>query len=80
MSHTADLKTTILSSLDDLPVASLETLAEFTSFLQSKSRHQTSPRIVKLRGLWSQIPAITEDDIAQARPEMWGNFGDRDVQ
>jgi hypothetical protein len=79
MSNTAILKTTILASLDDLPASSLETLAEFTSFLRAKSHRQTKPRVVKLRGLWSKAPTITEEDIAEARREMWGNFGDREV-
>ncbi len=79
MPNTAVLKTTIVSSLDDLPAASLKTLAEFTSFLRAKSRQQAQPRVVKLRGLWSRTPTITEEDIAEARREMWGSFGDRDV-
>ncbi len=79
MSDTAALKTTIVSSLDDLPAASLKTLAEFTSFLRAKSRQQTKPRVVMLRGLWSRTPTITEENIAEARREMWGSFRDRDV-
>ncbi|MBI5650175.1 MAG: hypothetical protein HZC40_07000, partial [Chloroflexi bacterium] len=36
-------------------------------------------RIIKLGGLWAGTPEITEQDIAQARKEMWGKFGDRDL-
>jgi sRNA-binding protein len=36
-------------------------------------------RIVKLGGLWAGTPEITEQDIAQARKEVWGKFGDRDL-
>lgn len=79
MSNSADLKSTIMSSLDDLPADSLATLADFTSFLRAKSRHQTRPRVVKLRGLWSNAPAITGEDIAATRRELWGSFGDRQV-
>lgn len=35
-------------------------------------------KIVKLGGLWEGID-ITEEDIAQARREMWGKFG-QDVE
>lgn len=79
MSNTAVLKATIMSSLDVLPATSLETLAEFTSFLRAKSRKEDRPRVVKLRGLWNQTPPITEEDIAEARREMWGGFGDREI-
>ncbi len=78
MSNSAILKTSILSSLDELPAASLETLAEFTAFLRAKSS-QTGPGIVQLRGLWKKAPKITEEDIAEARREMWASFGDQDV-
>lgn len=79
MSKTSVLKTAITSSLDDLPAASLETLAEFTSFLRAKSRHQATPGVVTLRGLWSDTPTITDEDIAEARREMWTSLGDRQV-
>jgi hypothetical protein len=79
MSNTAVLKANIMSSLDVLPATSLEALAEFTSFLRAKSRQEDKPRVVKLRGLWNQTPPITEGDIAEARREVWGSFGDRDI-
>jgi hypothetical protein len=81
MSNLEVLKAAITSTLDVLPVASLETLAEFASFLRDKRRQESTakPRIVKLRGLWSTTPPITEDDIAEARREMWGNLGNREI-
>jgi hypothetical protein len=79
MSNTAVLKNTIMSSLDSLPAASLETLAEFTMFLREKSQSQAGPRVVRLRGLWSKVPAITEEEITEARRELWGRFGDREI-
>ncbi len=69
------LKASITSSLEDLPPASLEALAEFTSFLRAKNRRKPERRTVALRGLWKGQPEITEEDIAEARQEMWGNFG-----
>lgn len=79
MANEAVLKATILSSLDALPAASLETLAELAAFLRAKSRKQTKSKVVQLRGLWRRTPAITEGDIAQARREMWGRLGDREL-
>ncbi len=79
MPNTAVLKAAIISSLDVLPANSLESLAEFTSFLRAKNRKQAKAQVVKLRGLWSSTPAITRADIAEARREMWGSFGDRET-
>lgn len=36
-------------------------------------------KIVKLEGLWKDSPEITEEDIAEARREMWGCLGKREV-
>jgi hypothetical protein len=37
-----------------------------------------SPKPLKsLLGLWQGF-TVTEEDIAEARREMWGNFGERD--
>jgi len=35
----------------------------------------TKPKIVKLGGLWKGAPEITEEEITQARREMWGRLG-----
>ncbi|NJL27811.1 MAG: hypothetical protein HC897_07895 [Thermoanaerobaculia bacterium] len=78
MANVAVLKASILSALDSLPAKSLETLAELAAFLQAKSRQQAQPKVIRLRGLWRRTPAITQDDIAQARREMWGNLGNRE--
>lgn len=36
-------------------------------------------KIVKLEGLWKDSPEITEEDIAQARSEMWARVGAREL-
>ena len=43
------------------------------------SRITSAKRIVKLGGLWAGTPEITEQDIAEARRDMWGRLGDRDL-
>ncbi len=40
-----------------------------------KTHRGTAKRVVKLGGLWAGTPEITEQDIADARKEMWGSFG-----
>ncbi len=73
------LKAEIKSSLGTLPPSGLQTLADFAAFLQTKNRPRPPGRrkIIKLGGLWKNAPEITEEDIADARREMWGDFGDR---
>lgn len=36
-------------------------------------------QIVKLGGLWKDVPEITEEEITQVRREMWGRLGQRAV-
>ncbi|RLC13019.1 MAG: hypothetical protein DRI57_17075 [Deltaproteobacteria bacterium] len=74
------LKTEIISSLDFLQTDSLRLLAEFTTFLQSKSgKFGTQKPIVRLGGLWAGTPEITAEDITDARHEMWGRFGEDEI-
>ncbi len=42
-----------------------------------RGTRRTRKRIVQFGGLWEGTPEITEQDIAAARKEMWGNLGDR---
>jgi len=76
----AMLKLEITSALDFLPPDSLRLLRDFVAFMRSRTE-QPAPqeRIVKLGGLWAGTPEITEEDIAEARREMWANFGERVV-
>lgn len=77
----ATLKTEITSALDFLPPESLRLLRDFIAFLRSRSGRDVpqEKRIVKLGGLWAGTPEITEEDIAEARREMWGNFPREDI-
>lgn len=56
-----------------LPESQLEKAAELLHHLEGAS---TAPVPVHLGGLWKGV-AISEADIADARKDMWGNFGDR---
>jgi hypothetical protein len=77
MSTQVVTKDEILRSLDELPAEKLVDVQQFIEFLRSKA--QRRPRkLAKLGGLWKDLPPITEEDIAQARHEMWGNFGERE--
>jgi len=72
------LKTRIMMALDVLPVESLELLSEFVTLLQNRAKQTPpQPNVIKLGGLWAGSPEITAEDIAEARQEMWANFGER---
>jgi hypothetical protein len=52
--------------------------AEIASLVQQLP--QTPPPSRSLQGLWeNDHPPITEDDIAAARHDMWGNFPRDDI-
>jgi len=70
------LKLEITSALDLLPPDSLRLLRDFVAFLRSQVEQPIpQERVVKMGGLWADTPEITEEDIAEARQEMWSNFG-----
>ena len=80
MQNTQTLKTDIISALNNLPAESLKLLAEFAVFLQAKTEDVGNQKpIIKLGGLWAGTPKITAEDIAEARSEMWGNLGEREL-
>ena len=67
--------------LKKLQVLSLEKqweVLDFVEFLEYKSIPVRPRR--SLKGLWADLDfVITEEDISEARSEMWGNFPRDDV-
>jgi len=56
-----------------LPPDKQQEILDFAEFLQQKKRPRKPLKSVK--GMWANLDIeITEEDIAQARKEMWGNF------
>jgi hypothetical protein len=65
----------VLEKLRELPLQKQEEVLVYISRLQEKTRR---PRR-SLAGLWADLGVkVSEEDISQARQEMWGNFP-RDV-
>ncbi len=63
----------VREKLRELPPAKQKAVLEFVASL----KEQDGPRkpLRSLRGLWADLGFdITEEDIAEARREMWGNF------
>jgi hypothetical protein len=64
----------VLDRLRGLPPEKQQEVLDFADCLLSERNGEKKPRR-SLRGLWKHLNIeITEDDIAQARHEMWGSF------
>ena len=63
----------VVEKLRVLPVEKQREVLDFVEFLHRKSMPKPPRR--GLKGLWADLKIdITEDDIAEVRREMWGNF------
>ncbi|NET61702.1 MAG: DUF2281 domain-containing protein [Symploca sp. SIO2E6] len=63
----------VLEKLRQLPLAKQQELLDFAEFLYQKIMVKSSLSSVK--GLCADLKVdITEEEIAEARKEMWGNF------
>jgi uncharacterized protein DUF2281 len=63
----------VLEKLRDLPPEKQKEVLDFVDLLKERNGPKKPRR--SLRGLWADLKInITEEDIAQARREMWGNF------
>ena len=72
------LEQALLDKIRQLPVDKQQELLDFAEFLHQ----QVTPkqRLRSLKGLWSDLKVdISEEDIAEARKEMWGNFPREDI-
>jgi hypothetical protein len=73
-----NLEQAVLEKLRQLPVDKQREVLDFAEFLHQKVTPKAPLRSVK--GLWADLNIeITEEDIAQARKEMWGNFPEEDI-
>ena len=68
----------VLEKLRDLPPEKQKEVLDFVDFLKEKNSTKKERR--SLLGLWADFDFhVTEEDIAEARREMWGNFP-RDIE
>ncbi|WP_193197742.1 hypothetical protein [Nostoc sp. MG11] len=68
-----NIEQAVLERLRQLLIDKQQQLLDFAEFLSQKTTSKTPLRTV--RGFCADLKVdITEEDIAQARQEMWGNF------
>lgn len=73
-----DLEQAVLDKLRELPPNHQQEVLDFAEFLHQKNILKRPLKSVK--GMWDHLDMdITEEDIAQARKEMWGNFPRGDI-
>jgi hypothetical protein len=69
----------VVEKLRDLPPEKQKEVLDFVDSLREKNGDEKKP-LRSLLGLWADLNIhITEEDIAEARREMWGNFP-RDIE
>lgn len=67
------LEQQLLENLRDLPPEKQKEVLDFVDHLKKENGAKKPRR--SLLGLWADLNFhITEEDIAEARREMWGNF------
>jgi len=73
--HPADL---IAEKIRSLPPDKIAEVDDFVEFLRQRATQRR--RGESLHGLWADLDIdITEEDIAEMRREMWGNFPREDI-
>ncbi len=73
-----NLEQAVLDKLRALPPERQQEVLDFAEFLQQKTILKRPLKSVK--GMWANLDInITEEDIAQARKEMWRDFPREDI-
>jgi hypothetical protein len=73
-----NLEQAVLEKLRELPPNQQQEVLDFAEFLQQKNILKRPLKSVK--GMWANLDMdITEEDITEARKEMWGNFPRGDI-
>ncbi|MEK6289334.1 MAG: hypothetical protein AABO57_26780 [Acidobacteriota bacterium] len=69
---TESIEQTVVEKLRAVPPEKQQKVLDFVEGFEETTVHKQPRRSVK--GLWADLGVdITEEDIAQARREMWGN-------
>lgn len=70
-----NIQEAVLDNLRDLSIDEQKTVLQFVKFLKHQQQTQPTPSL-NFKGLWADLNfSVSEDDIVNARQEMWANFG-----
>lgn len=72
------VKEDVINALDELSSEDASELIAFIEFLRFKSQKRPL-RLIELGGLWQELSPVNDNDIVEARREMWGQFGEREL-
>ncbi|MBE9213953.1 DUF2281 domain-containing protein [Plectonema cf. radiosum LEGE 06105] len=73
-----NIEAAIIENLRVLPEEKQQEVLDFVEFLKAKNLLKSSSR--KIKGMCADLDVhISEEDITQARREMWGNFPKEDI-
>jgi hypothetical protein len=76
---TMNIDQKIMEKLRMLSLEQQREVLDFVEFLQQKKGIEKRPRR-SLRGLWADLGVhLSEEDLAEARREMWGSFPREDI-
>lgn len=65
------IKEKILNTIEELPAERMQEVLDFVEFLRRKTSVSKPKRIVRLRGLWADIPFdVTNGDIRLLRRQV----------
>jgi hypothetical protein len=66
----------VAKSVESLPLDKQREVMDFAEFLKASVRSRPRRMAKTLEGLWAGmgIQPVSEEDMRQARKEMWGNF------
>lgn len=70
---TQSIEEALIAKVRELPADMQQKVLDFAGFLETKASPR--PKLKSARGLWKNLGfTVSEEDIAEARKEMWGNF------
>lgn len=70
-------KTEIWTALEGLSPEAVREVRDFVAFLHAKA--ETPRRLIRLGGLWQNLPPLSDTALAEARQEMWGRLGEGEL-
>jgi hypothetical protein len=75
---TIAIEEAVIEKLRTLPPERKQQVLDFVEFLEQRSTVKRPRR--SLKGIWAGLGySVSEEDIAEARREMWGNFPREDI-